>query len=140
MSEASSNAHKQKQGTVITFGHANWELVVQMMLGIRMALGMGVATSEQRASHASGTSKAEATDTDNPAFNKFLIPSHKDDKARIVFKDYSPDIFKRIRKLFDIIEKDYALSLKKVLPSYLEHIELYPQTLLPRYLGFHRIG
>ena len=31
----------RKRGTTVTFGSAKWELVVQMMLGIRLAVGRG---------------------------------------------------------------------------------------------------
>jgi Ca2+-binding EF-hand superfamily protein len=42
----------RKRGTTVTFGSAKWELVVQMMLGIRLAVGRGTRAAGEPASAA----------------------------------------------------------------------------------------
>jgi len=122
---------------------------------------------------------------------KTRIPgSRKGRETSIVFKDYAPLVFRRIRSLFGISDRDYMLSLgpeqilgelllgtvgslaelfsegksgsffyfsndgryliktiphrellslTRLLPKYVKHVETQPFTLLPRFMGAHRI-
>jgi Ca2+-binding EF-hand superfamily protein len=228
-------------GTTVSFGHENWELVVQMMLAIRLSVGRAiekarVAASSQRStlscgggSMASGSSSStrgisgvqlgvvgpagigggggggsaedlsEVT-TANHAVEPWMykdiwkttIPGNRKGKpASIAFKDYAPLVFRRIRSLFGVGDREYMLSLGpeqilgelllgtlgslselfsegksgsffyfsndgryliktiphrelksliRLLRRYVEHIQEYPHTLLPRFMGAHRIA
>jgi len=188
----------RKRGVTIGFGHDRWELVVQMMLGIRISLSR-IAESKKRlglplareSSHGAIGDLLPMTLAQFDEVRTFEIPSHKHGRDHgIQFKDYSPLVFHRIRRLFNIPEDEYALSLgpeqilgelllgtlgsltelfsegksgsffyfsndalyliktiphrearslRQLLPAYVRHVEQHPHTLLPRYLGFHRL-
>ena len=270
----------KKHGTTVSFGHDNWELVVQMMLAIRLSVGrarqQGVEVERRTASakspgsprpkfppgkkqvqmQQSTPSQAMPSATDgggssgdggdgggdggggggggtrppigatpppisttnskgaptsgqfsysenSGGFNYSLERAHYTDvwrtkipgyangrDATIGFKDYAPLVFRRVRQLFGISDSEYMLSLGpeqilgelllgtmgslselfsegksgsffyfsndgryliktiphrellsliKILPQYVEHVEGHPFTLLPRFMGAHRL-
>lgn len=98
-------AHKLlgPRGLAIHFGHENWDLVIDMMLGIRMAIGR--------------TQQEIARDIVPIDFNmkeKFsiapLLPSHAPNVAFSRFKDYAPIVFARLRASMGISSEAYARS------------------------------
>ena len=238
-------------GSVVAFGHQNWELVVQMMVAIRLAVDHAIQLAKKSAMEQSsarsmsgvsvemssldgggggggggggssgGSSGGGSGNGDggassgvelmrqddsaifytaddhvlSPAMYKYVwredIPgSWKGKKASTAFKDYAPLVFRRIRLLFGVSDRDYMLSLGpeqilgelllgnmgslselfsegksgsffyftndgayviktiphrellslvRLLPQYVRHVEDQPNTLLPRFMGAHRI-
>ncbi|KAM3141426.1 hypothetical protein pb186bvf_006544 [Paramecium bursaria] len=89
-----------RKGKSIYFGHVNWNLILNMMIGIRQSV--------------------KCTQT----FEINLSPSHFEEKHlhdimaqridfKIVYKfiDYAPQVFDRIRKLFNISQTSYLRSV-----------------------------
>ena len=215
---ASQRPRRRGRGTGMTvaFGHDNWELVVQMMLAIRLSVGraMKLAQEAGRKSDDDATSDDVKAPVSPPIVNGNMQPSSDDTthpmdpsmfqdtwntripgkrhgkETSIDFKDYAPLVFRRVRSLFGISDRDYMLSLGpeqilgelllgtmgslaelfsegksrsffyfsndgryliktiphrellsliNILPQYLAHVEAEPFTLLPRFMGAHRI-
>ena len=214
-------------GKTVTFGHDNWELVVQMMLAIRLSVGRAIKLAKEAArksddkgdvstpkkgskknstrmagvpapSAAEAASAPQYDDMSHPLTKemfseiwKTTIPGNRKGKVTdIDFKDYAPLVFRRIRSLFGISDRDYMLSLGPeqilgelllgtmgslaelfsegksgsffyfsndgryliktiphrelrslvtILEKYVAHVEAQPFTLLPRFMGAHRI-
>ena len=67
-----AGGNPRKRGTTVTFGHEKWELVVQMMLGIRLAVGSAAEAASATAGAAgltrqsSSASERETTPTVTP--------------------------------------------------------------------------
>lgn len=107
-----------KRGKTVTFGHENWEQVTQMMIGIRLATGHAMAEA-RRAAAATPASHQVAAGTLSltpPMFEetwKTEIPtaSKKGRSGSIAFKDYAPQVFRRIRANFGVTDREYMLSL-----------------------------
>ena len=58
----------RKRGTTVTFGHEKWELVVQMMLGIRLAVGHAAEAANAMAGEAGLARQSSSTsDRDSPS-------------------------------------------------------------------------
>ena len=107
---------RRKPGTTVTFGHSNWEQVVQMMLGIRLAVGAADATAKLQAGSAG--SGSDHSDTDELSREAYLqnwktqVPKSSGGKATYTpFKDYAPQVFRRVRALFGVSDREYMLSL-----------------------------
>ena len=257
-------------GSVVAFGHQNWELVVQMMVAIRLSVDHAIMLAKKSALEQSvcgsrppslssvrapsdvddnggagaeagggggddpgggaggdgAGSKSDDNTTRHLADIKLESPSlpqrdsgisdvtvspddhdisssmykyvwredipgsWKGKKAATAFKDYAPLVFRRIRLLFGVSDRDYMLSLGpeqilgelllgnmgslselfsegksgsffyftndgayviktiphrellslvRLLPQYVRHVEDHPCTLLPRFMGAHRI-
>ncbi len=135
---ASSGA---RRGTTVGFGHANWELVVQMMLAIRHSvarakqmsrLQLGLSSDEVEAKRTTleretsvgghGHSLADGAHSLVPDVRlrpsmytdswSTRIPGHRGGKEVWTgFKDYAPLVFRRIRSLFGVGDRDYMCSL-----------------------------
>ena len=208
----------ERRGTTISFGHKNWELVVQMMLAIRLSVGRAAKISrEEEAAAAAAAAAATAaaataaaslgkTATSSPDCSSSSfplrdehyrdvwhkkIPGHaRGQDTTVDFKDYAPLAFRRVRQLFGISDSVYMLSLGPeqilgelllgtigslselfsegksgsffyfsndgryliktiphrelrslihILPQYVVHVESQPHTLLPRFMGAHRL-
>ena len=73
--EVRRRSRRRQRGTTVTFGHANWEQVVQMMTGIRLAIGNALREasaslkSMERAAAASGGG-ACGSEEEQPAAGK----------------------------------------------------------------------
>eukprot|EP00742_Colponemidia_sp_Colp-10_P009217 GILJ01010035.1.p1 GENE.GILJ01010035.1~~GILJ01010035.1.p1 ORF type:complete len:840 (-),score=150.67 GILJ01010035.1:293-2812(-) len=93
-----------RKGLAVYFGHENWNLVVNMMVGIRMAVGR--VTSEPA---------RVVIDPDFKMKEKLtLVPRGLEDPShgRIVrFIDYAPMIFRRLRETFGIDADSYLSSI-----------------------------
>ncbi|KAJ8493904.1 hypothetical protein OPV22_015625 [Ensete ventricosum] len=109
----SSNPHwpppraAKRQGETITKGHKNYELMLNLQLGIRHAVG------KQSPSHVE--LKSSAFDPKEKVWTKFPpegskhTPPHQSCEFR--WKDYCPLVFRTLRRLFKVDAADYMISL-----------------------------
>ncbi|KAL1495262.1 hypothetical protein AB1Y20_017122 [Prymnesium parvum] len=188
--EQRRRSRRKKRGTTVTFGHANWEQVVQMMLGIRLSVGH--ALQEAREPAASASDQLPLPEALYWQVWKTQIPtsSHGAEHSSIPFKDYAPQVFRRIRHIFGVSDREYMLSLGpeqilgelllgtlgsmselfsegksgsffyfsndgnymiktiphrellsllRILPDYVAYVSKQSNTLLPRFMGAHRL-
>ncbi|XP_068662533.1 phosphatidylinositol 4-phosphate 5-kinase 6-like isoform X2 [Aristolochia californica] len=98
----------KKQGETISKGHKNYELMLNLQLGIRHSVGKcAPATSLDL--------KASAFDPKEKVWTKFPpegskhTPPHQSCDFR--WKDYCPLVFRTLRKLFKVDPADYMLSI-----------------------------
>ncbi|XP_077241680.1 phosphatidylinositol 4-phosphate 5-kinase 6-like [Tasmannia lanceolata] len=98
----------KKQGETISKGHKNYELMLNLQLGIRHSVGKPApATSLDL--------KASAFDPKEKVWTKFpsegskYTPPHQ--SCEFKWKDYCPLVFRTLRKLFKIDAADYMISI-----------------------------
>uniref|UniRef100_A0A0D9XP00 1-phosphatidylinositol-4-phosphate 5-kinase n=1 Tax=Leersia perrieri TaxID=77586 RepID=A0A0D9XP00_9ORYZ len=98
----------KKQGETISKGHKNYELMLNLQLGIRHAVGRQSAPT-------SLDLKSSAFDPKEKVWTKFPpegskhTPPHQSCDFR--WKDYCPLVFRTLRKLFDVDPGDYMISI-----------------------------
>ncbi|KAG8050693.1 hypothetical protein GUJ93_ZPchr0009g730 [Zizania palustris] len=98
----------KKPGETISKGHKNYELMLNLQLGIRHAVGRQSAPT-------SLDLKASAFDPKEKVWTKFPpegskhTPPHQSCDFR--WKDYCPLVFRTLRKLFDVDPADYMISI-----------------------------
>ncbi|GAB4843937.1 Phosphatidylinositol 4-phosphate 5-kinase 4 [Ancistrocladus abbreviatus] len=98
----------KKPGEIITKGHKNYELMLNLQLGIRHAVG-------RRAPPTSLDLKSSAFDPREKFWTKFPpegskhTPPHSSNEFK--WKDYCPLVFRALRKLFKVDAADYMLSI-----------------------------
>ncbi|KAJ0980932.1 hypothetical protein J5N97_009187 [Dioscorea zingiberensis] len=98
----------KKQGVTISKGHKNYELMLNLQLGIRHAVGKQAPT-------ASFELKASAFDPKDKIWTKFPpegskhTPPHQ--SCDFKWKDYCPKVFRTLRRLFKVDAADYMLSI-----------------------------
>ncbi|KAH9686291.1 phosphatidylinositol 4-phosphate 5-kinase 6 [Citrus sinensis] len=98
----------KKQGETIARGHKNYELMLNLQLGIRHSVGRPApATSLDL--------KASAFDPKEKVWTKFPpegskhTPPHQ--SCEFKWKDYCPVVFRTLRKLFNVDAADYMISI-----------------------------
>uniref|UniRef100_A0A0D3FIM0 1-phosphatidylinositol-4-phosphate 5-kinase n=1 Tax=Oryza barthii TaxID=65489 RepID=A0A0D3FIM0_9ORYZ len=97
----------KRQGVTIAKGHKNYELMLNLQLGIRHAIG--------RQGQVILDLKSSAFDAKEKVWTKFppegskYTPPHNSSDFR--WKDYCPKVFRTLRKLFKVDPADYMLSL-----------------------------
>ncbi|CAL5368913.1 unnamed protein product [Camellia sinensis] len=97
----------KKQGQMISKGHKNYELMLNLQLGIRYSVGK----------HASITRALKPTDFDPkekfwtrfPTEGSQCTPPHQSVDFR--WKDYCPMVFRHLREMFAIDPADYMLAI-----------------------------
>ncbi|GAV61641.1 PIP5K domain-containing protein/MORN domain-containing protein [Cephalotus follicularis] len=98
----------KKQGDTICKGHKNYELMLNLQLGIRHSVG-------RPAPAASLDLKASAFDPKEKVWTRFppggtkYTPPHQSSEFK--WKDYCPLVFRTLRKLFKVDPADYMLSI-----------------------------
>ncbi|KAI3857935.1 hypothetical protein MKW98_011201 [Papaver atlanticum] len=98
----------KKQGATISKGHKNYELMLNLQLGIRHSVGRPAPLT-------SLDLKASAFDPKEKVWTKFppegtkYTPPHISCDFR--WKDYCPLVFRTLRKLFRVDPADYMLSI-----------------------------
>lgn len=147
-----------------------------MMVGIRTVVGRSQAKPADQLfrHHFTKTSRLDFPSKPKPSSQ---TPSHT--MSDFYFKDYAPEVFRRIRKRFGIDPVDYinevcgnsaylefisnsksgeffffsnteeymiktvshpeANLLRAILPQYYDHIKRYPDTLITRFYGLHKV-
>ncbi|KZV28831.1 phosphatidylinositol 4-phosphate 5-kinase 2 [Dorcoceras hygrometricum] len=102
-----SNGEVKKPGQKIAKGHKNYDLMLNLQLGIRHSVGK----------HASISSDLKASDFDPkekfwtrfPTEGSKSTPPHQSMEFR--WKDYCPAVFRHLRKLFQVDSADYMISI-----------------------------
>ncbi|KAF5188458.1 Phosphatidylinositol 4-phosphate 5-kinase [Thalictrum thalictroides] len=98
----------KKQGVTISKGHRNYELMLNLQLGIRHSVGRPAPTT-------SLDLKASAFDPKEKVWTRFPpegskhTPPHQSCDFR--WKDYCPLVFRTLRKLFKVDPADYMISI-----------------------------
>ncbi|KAK9016109.1 hypothetical protein V6N11_007190 [Hibiscus sabdariffa] len=99
---------RRRQGQTISKGHKNYELMLNLQLGIRHSVGRpGPAISLDL--------KSSAFDPKEKVWTKFPpegskhTPPHQSSEFK--WKDYCPLVFRTLRKLFDVDAADYMISI-----------------------------
>lgn len=98
----------KRQGETISKGHKNYELMLNLQLGIRHSVG-------RPAPVASLDLKASAFDPKEKVWTRFppegskYTPPHQSSEFK--WKDYCPLVFRTLRKLFKVDPADYMISI-----------------------------
>uniref|UniRef100_A0ACD5X7P4 Uncharacterized protein n=2 Tax=Avena sativa TaxID=4498 RepID=A0ACD5X7P4_AVESA len=98
----------KKQGETISKGHKNYELMLNLQLGIRHAVSRHSAPNTLDL-------KSKAFDPNEKVWTRFPpegskhTPPHQSCDFR--WKDYCPLVFRTLRKLFDVDPADYMISI-----------------------------
>ncbi|KAM2595326.1 hypothetical protein FF1_039924 [Malus domestica] len=98
----------KRQGVTIAKGHKNYELMLNLQLGIRHSVGRPAPTT-------SLDLKTSAFDPKEKVWTKFppegskYTPPHQSCDFR--WKDYCPVVFRTLRKLFKVDPADYMISI-----------------------------
>ncbi|GJN07843.1 hypothetical protein PR202_ga25711 [Eleusine coracana subsp. coracana] len=97
----------RRQGETIAKGHKNYELMLNLQLGIRHAVGkQGPITLDLKSS---AFDPKEKVWTRFPPEGSKYTPPHS--SCDFKWKDYCPQVFRTLRKLFKVDAADYMLSL-----------------------------
>lgn len=98
------NVPKVISRKVIHWGDEDWNLILNMMLGIQKSV---------KATAVSLDAMKEVIDAEFTAIETHnLIPGNTNRKLKIYkFRDYAPNIFERIRRMYGIQSQDYIKSL-----------------------------
>ncbi|XP_042379514.1 phosphatidylinositol 4-phosphate 5-kinase 6-like isoform X2 [Zingiber officinale] len=97
----------KKQGETITKGHKNYELMLNLQLGIRHAVGKQGPTQPELKS--SAFDPKEKVWTKFPSEGSKHTPPHQ--SCEFKWKDYCPLVFRTLCRLFKVDAADYMLSL-----------------------------
>ncbi|KAG2372520.1 Phosphatidylinositol 4-phosphate 5-kinase [Vigna angularis] len=98
----------KRQGETISKGHKNYELMLNLQLGIRHSVGRPAPTP-------SLDLKSSAFDPKEKVWTRFPTegskhtPPHPSSEFR--WKDYCPVVFRALRKLFKVDPADYMISI-----------------------------
>ncbi|KAL9675211.1 hypothetical protein QQ045_003412 [Rhodiola kirilowii] len=98
----------KRQGDTISKGHKNYELMLNLQLGIRHSVGRAPPPNSLEL-------KMSAFDPKEKVWTKFPpegskhTPPHQSSEFR--WKDYCPLVFRTLRKLFKVDPADYMLSI-----------------------------
>ncbi|XP_074566690.1 phosphatidylinositol 4-phosphate 5-kinase 6-like isoform X2 [Curcuma longa] len=98
----------KKQGEAISKGHKNYELMLNLQLGIRHAVGK-LPEPKSLDLKASSFDPKEKIWTRFPPEGTKQTPPHPCSDFR--WKDYCPLVFRTLRKLFQVDPADYMLSI-----------------------------
>ncbi|KAF8670410.1 hypothetical protein HU200_050715 [Digitaria exilis] len=97
----------KRQGETISKGHKHYELMLNLQLGIRHAVGkQGPIVLDLKSS---AFDPKEKVWTKFPPEGSKYTPPHNSCDFR--WKDYCPQVFRTLRKLFKVDAADYMLSL-----------------------------
>ncbi|XP_022773203.1 phosphatidylinositol 4-phosphate 5-kinase 1-like [Durio zibethinus] len=97
----------KKPGQTISKGHKNYDLMLNLQLGIRYSVGKH--TSMLRELKPSDFDPKEKFWTRFPAEGSKLTPPHQSVEFR--WKDYCPVVFRHLRGLFQVDPADYMLAI-----------------------------
>ncbi|XP_021748643.1 phosphatidylinositol 4-phosphate 5-kinase 1-like [Chenopodium quinoa] len=97
----------KKPGQTISKGHKNYDLMLNLQLGIRYSVGKHA--SILRDLKTSDFDPKEKFWTRFPPEGTKLTPTHKSTEFR--WKDYCPMVFRHLRELFQIDPADYMLAI-----------------------------
>ncbi|XP_022765988.1 phosphatidylinositol 4-phosphate 5-kinase 4-like isoform X2 [Durio zibethinus] len=98
----------KRQGETISKGHKNYELMLNLQLGIRHSVGRP-APSTALDLKASAFDPKEKIWTRFPPEGSKYTPPHQ--SCEFKWKDYCPVVFRTLRKLFKVDPADYMISI-----------------------------
>lgn len=98
-----------KKGLAVHFGHENWNMVVSMMIGIRMAVGRSKHEMARELQPVDFCMKEKFSIV--PRISNILDNTSSRRVTMTRFIDYAPMVFQRIRASFGINHDDYLRSL-----------------------------
>ncbi|KAF8114738.1 hypothetical protein N665_0034s0077 [Sinapis alba] len=98
----------RKQGETISKGHRNYELMLNLQLGIRHAVGKQAAVVSLDLKHSAFDPKEKVWTRFPPEGTKYT-PPHQSSEFK--WKDYCPLVFRSLRKLFKVDPAEYMLSI-----------------------------
>ncbi|KAJ1293968.1 hypothetical protein BS78_01G110700 [Paspalum vaginatum] len=107
-SSAATTPEAKRPGQTISKGHRNYELMLQLQLGIRHSVGKSAAVP-LRALAQADFDPAEKFWTRFPPEGSKVTPPHS--SADFRWKDYCPMVFRHLRKLFAVDPADYMLAI-----------------------------
>ncbi|KAL2317762.1 hypothetical protein Fmac_031638 [Flemingia macrophylla] len=97
----------KRPGETISKGHKNYDLMLNLQLGIRYSVGKEAST--QRELKQSDFDPKEKFWTRFPPEGSKITPPHQ--SAEFRWKDYCPVVFRHLRKLFQVDPADYMLAI-----------------------------
>ncbi|KAJ4967036.1 hypothetical protein NE237_018885 [Protea cynaroides] len=97
----------KKPGQMISKGHKNYDLMLNLQLGIRYSVGKPASTL--RDLKPSDFDPREKFWTRFPTEGSKITPPHQSVEFR--WKDYCPMVFRHLRELFNIDPADYMLAI-----------------------------
>ncbi|XP_031390516.1 phosphatidylinositol 4-phosphate 5-kinase 2 [Punica granatum] len=97
----------KKPGQTISKGHKNYDLMLNLQLGIRYTVGNNASSSREL--KPSDFDPKEKFWTKFPPEGSKLTPPHQSVEFR--WKDYCPVVFRQLRKLFQVDPADYMLAI-----------------------------
>ncbi|KAK2454258.1 Phosphatidylinositol 4-phosphate 5-kinase 4 [Trifolium repens] len=98
----------KRQGETICKGHKNYELMLNLQLGIRHAVGRPAPSASLDLKPSAFDSKEKVWTRFPPEGSKYT-PPHPSSEFK--WKDYCPVVFRTLRKLFKVDAADYMLSI-----------------------------
>ncbi|XP_022743184.1 phosphatidylinositol 4-phosphate 5-kinase 4-like isoform X1 [Durio zibethinus] len=98
----------KRQGETISKGHKNYELMLNLQLGIRHSVGRP-APATALDLKASAFDPKEKIWTRFPPEGSKYTPPHQSSEFK--WKDYCPVVFRTLRKLFKVDPADYMISI-----------------------------
>ncbi|XP_047310290.1 phosphatidylinositol 4-phosphate 5-kinase 6-like [Impatiens glandulifera] len=99
----------KRQGQTISKGHKNYDLMLNLQLGIRHSVGRPAPSSISLDLKTSAFDPKEKLWTKFPPEGSKHTPPHQSVDFR--WKDYCPLVFRTLRKLFKVDAADYMLSI-----------------------------
>ncbi|KAF7804012.1 phosphatidylinositol 4-phosphate 5-kinase 5-like [Senna tora] len=98
----------KRQGETISKGHKNYELMLNLQLGIRHAVARPVANANFELNPSAFDPKDKIWTRFPPEGSKHTPPHTS---MEFKWKDYCPVVFRALRKLFKVDAADYMLSI-----------------------------
>ncbi|XP_057428301.1 phosphatidylinositol 4-phosphate 5-kinase 5-like [Lotus japonicus] len=98
----------KRQGETISKGHKNYELMLNLQLGIRHSVGRPAPSASLDLKPSAFDSKEKVWTRFPPEGSKYT-PPHPSSEFK--WKDYCPVVFRTLRKLFKVDAADYMLSI-----------------------------
>ncbi|MQL88975.1 hypothetical protein Taro_021544 [Colocasia esculenta] len=99
----------KKPGQTISKGHKNYELMLNLQLGIRYSVGKLASATQMRELRQGDFDPREKFWTRFPPEGSKITPPHQSVEFR--WKDYCPMVFRHLRKLFAVDPADYMLAI-----------------------------
>ncbi|MQL91135.1 hypothetical protein Taro_023750 [Colocasia esculenta] len=105
----SVGSEAKKPGHTISKGHKNYDLMLNLQLGIRYSVGKLSSSVQMRELRQSDFDPKEKFWTRFPPEGSKITPPHQSVEFR--WKDYCPMVFRHLRKLFAVDPADYMLAI-----------------------------
>ncbi|XP_020223164.1 phosphatidylinositol 4-phosphate 5-kinase 4 isoform X2 [Cajanus cajan] len=98
----------RRQGETICKGHKNYELMLNLQLGIRHSVGRPAPSASLDLKPSAFDSKEKVWTRFPPEGSKYTPPHPS---CEFKWKDYCPVVFRTLRKLFKVDPADYMISI-----------------------------